>query len=375
MSKIAKKVATEVKRVPTDYIGHVGELKVAIKFLEMGCSVNSLTASDYGLDLHVQLPEQVILAKDQKKPWAMSGRAAHVQVKHSTDDNDHSIKIPTLRSWVTGSRTGIPTFLVCLFEEQARYATPWHFVEKLKEADSDATKKASKSFGKNSTLVLDEATFPYLLQLWTKYPGMMLLAKIDSWSEDSDSLGHFKALVAELCYAWAMDHRLLNDADITAVNRLMELARLAAPLVDKEADPWAFGEELLVLIEQGRNHIGKVYERRLTDFLAGYEDNLKKAKEISDADVQMRMLQELAVEKKWLGNAAENSPWPEPRYRHVYAHSTSMLGARDEALELIRELANYRTVLTEQTRADAEVLARESGQADKSETTGSGARG
>jgi hypothetical protein len=297
----------------------------------------------------------------------MSGHTAHVQVKHSTGDNDHSIKIPTLRSWVTGSRTGVPTFLVCLFGERARYATPWHFVDKLKEADSEVTKKASKSFGKNSTLVLDEATFPYLLQLWTRYPGLMLLAKIDSWPEGSDSLGKFKLLVAELCYAWAMDHRIPNDADVTAVNRLMELARLAAPLVDKGADPWAFGEELLVLIEQARDQIREVFEHRLTDFLAGYEDNLRIAKEISDADVRKRTLQELAVEKQWLSNASENSPWPEPRYRHVYANSTSMLGARDEALELIREVANYRTVLTELAPADAEMTARESGQASKSE--------
>lgn len=349
MSKSPKKRATEVGRLPADYIGNVGELKAALKFLEMGCSVNSLTASDYGLDLHVQLPERVILAKDQKQPWAMSGRTAQVQVKHSTDDNDHTIKIPTLRSWVTGSRTGIPTFLVCLFEEQSRYATPWHFVDKLKEADSDVTQKASKSFGKSSTLPLNEATFPYLLQLWTKYPGLMLLAKIDSWPQCSDSLGQFKSLVAELCYAWAMDHRLPNDADVTAVNRLMELAWSAAPLVDEDADPRAFGEELLGLIEQQRHDIKNVYKHRLTEFLTDYEKNVRQARGIPDADAGARILRELAVEKMWLRNMSEDSPWPEPKYRHVYANSTSMLGARDEALELIRELSNFRSMLMEQT--------------------------
>jgi hypothetical protein len=211
------------------------------------------------------------------------------------------------------------------------------------------------------------------LQLWTKYPGLMLLAKVDVWPAGSDSVRKLKVLVAEICYAWAMDHRLPNDADTTAANRLIELAQLAAPFIDTDADPWAFGEELLILIEQARNEINKENLRKRTDFLAGYEENFREAQGITNVCASMRTLQELAVEKKWHDNATVNNTWPEPRYRHVYANSTSMLGARDEALELIRELSIYRTVLTEQSDADGEVSARGSGQAGKSEKAGSGA--
>lgn len=367
MSNEARQVETEVKRLRTDYIGNVGEFKVALKFLEMGCSVNSLTNSDYGLDLHIQTPERVTVAKDQKKSWPMSGRTAHIQVKHSTSNDDHSIKIATLRSWVTGSRTGVPTFLVCLFEEQARFATPWHFVAKLKEWDAAAVKSASKSFGKNSTLVLNEGTFPYLLQLWTKYPGLMLRAKIDAWPAGSDSLTELRVLVAEICYAWAMDHRLPNDADNITANRLMELAGLAAPLVDADADPWTFGQEMLYLIEEARDYISNEYQRRLTDFLAGYDEKVREVEKITDNKARIKTLHELVSEKQWLSNAAENSPWPEPRYRHVYADSTSMLAARDQALELIRELCAYRTVLKESSGSEAELPSCDSGQASESE--------
>lgn len=34
----------------------IGEAKVLMDFLLMGAAVNSLTDSDYGLDLHVQVP-------------------------------------------------------------------------------------------------------------------------------------------------------------------------------------------------------------------------------------------------------------------------------------------------------------------------------
>lgn len=342
-----RKVATDVKRLPTDYIGDVGELKIALKFVEMGCSVNSLTGSDYGLDLHIQLPERAILAKKQNESWAMSGRTAHLQVKHSTGDNDPSIKIPTLRSWVTGSRTGVPTFLICLYGEHARYAAPWHFVDKLKEAESEEKLKATKSFSKKTTLDLNEATFPHLLQLWTKYPALMLMARVDSWQLYLDFDERFKALVAALCYAWAMDHRLPNDADTTAANRLMELGMLAAPLVDQDANPMGFSEDLLAHIEEGREEIRKSNERQLTEFLAEYDDNYKKAKEHADGSPDTLGFQELASEKMRLINATRNSPWPEPTYRHVYATSTSMLRAQDEVLELIADLADYRTVLME----------------------------
>lgn len=36
--------------------GHVGEASVFLKLCEWGCSANYLTQSDFGLDIHVQIP-------------------------------------------------------------------------------------------------------------------------------------------------------------------------------------------------------------------------------------------------------------------------------------------------------------------------------
>lgn len=342
-----KRLKTDVTRTPAQYIGDIGELKVVELFLRMGCSVNYLTGSDYGLDLHVQMPESPTVAATMTKSWAISGRTAHIQVKNSTSTSSPSVDVPTLRTWVTGSRTGTPTLLVCLFGTEKRFATPWHFIEKLSEVDAATKQPATKSFGKRSTLKLEEQTFSYLLQLWTRYPGLMMMARIDSWSAGKNATTQLKMLVAELCYAWAMDHRLPGDSDTVAVNRLTDLAVGLAATVSPGQDHWVFAQEILGLIEDQHEDIKTNNKGKLEQFESEYASRLANANGRNDEKDRIVAVQSLAVERQGLANAVRSSPWPEPRYRRVYATSTSHRGSADEVHSLVVQLANYRTLLTE----------------------------
>lgn len=108
--------------------GHVGEANVFLKLCEWGCSANYLTQSDFGLDIHVQIPllsvRDPLFLVDGDKPtkdgWELDNKFAHLQVKFREDgiwypdekDQEH------IAGWVSASESGIPTFVALVQEDR-----------------------------------------------------------------------------------------------------------------------------------------------------------------------------------------------------------------------------------------------------------------
>lgn len=180
-------------RLKTSYSGDVGELEIFRQFLDMGASVNVLTGSDFGWDLHVQAPLERVRI-DEIGPeggWPMSGRVAHVQVKNMTSGQDPKVKGTTVRGWVTGSIIGTPTFVVVKFPDETVYVSPTGLQSLLSNWDQkNATRlSAGKKAYKKLTLArqhshpFNQELFSWMLQLWTRHPGVLITKSfdVDSW--------------------------------------------------------------------------------------------------------------------------------------------------------------------------------------------------
>lgn len=339
------------------YRGNLGELDVTREFLHMGCAVNSLTASDAGWDLHVQVPEEVHPHEDLPTTWSLSGRTAHIQVKYTTK-GAIPVNLSTLRGWVVGSKIGVPTFLFVVFESEGtsliKYAPPWLLEErqasKQAEAsivdtevttpepseadaeecapedeidlDSKVKKKSepTRSFSLKNTLEWGPDQFGYLLQLWTRYPGFMLKAKIDSWKPGGNVALEAEKLVAKICWAWAWAHREPSSTDDEALHKMMMIALQAA----KELEPQSqhhdvTANRLINYIEDARNAL-----------IVNLEEQRDKASAAG------RIMEASNYESR-----ISRKPWPQIEFATTYAISTDEEGALNEGLALVRDIAAY----------------------------------
>lgn len=170
------------------YSGDVGEVEVLKELLLLGAAVNGLTASDYGWDLHVHAPSDVMDLDESIAPlprtWGLSGRTAHVQVKRSAKNSPPRVSVGTARGWLTGTRAGTPTFLLLVSggrtkssEPQVRYATPNDISSWLQTAEKKHGSRVDSgtyTFGSRQAKPFDRRRFAAELQLWTRYPNVML---------------------------------------------------------------------------------------------------------------------------------------------------------------------------------------------------------
>lgn len=110
------------------YIGDRDALKIAGWLVEAGCAVNSITGSDYGFDLLVQLPQSYddyVAARDQAQDtWEMSPYVVLVQAKGG--DQVHGVRLQNGR-WRYLLTAAVPTYLAAAHGDQL-----WiHPVERL----------------------------------------------------------------------------------------------------------------------------------------------------------------------------------------------------------------------------------------------------
>jgi hypothetical protein len=154
----------------------------------MGASVNSLTASDYGWDLHLHVPEEEMYFSPTAPPedsWVLSGRTAHVQVKRRSGSSSWpSLATETVRGWLTGTSTGTPTFVFIVDDTDPkvtkfRFSTPRELDLWLDHYES----MSSGTLGNKWTLPYKRHVFPRLLQLWVRYPHVMNNALIKPYLE------------------------------------------------------------------------------------------------------------------------------------------------------------------------------------------------
>ncbi|MDT0212064.1 hypothetical protein [Curtobacterium sp. BRD11] len=159
------------------YRGNVGEIEATRLLLDFGMSINSLTGSDFGWDLHAQLPVSSTfseLAPDaDAPPWELSGRAAHFQVKSLAHGSTLSLRTDTLQQWVAASRGGLPTFLLIEQRGEDENAGQWWTVSPSGLASALAGARRSARTRKI------RFTHPAVGQQFHRYA---FWARIDLWS-------------------------------------------------------------------------------------------------------------------------------------------------------------------------------------------------
>lgn len=309
------------QRKKTSYNGDMGEIEVLRKLLKMGASVNSLTGSDYGLDLHIQVPLRPMSIGDLPEQWSLSGRTAYVQVKNMTSGQSASVPPSRVRGWITGSKVGAPVFVVVIRngktwdlyspKDLQRLLDNW---QEKNEAKCKKGKLAAKTITLTSAYArkYNSAAFPGLLHLWTSYPQVLLnqYVRIEDWPyltpgklEDQD-----KGFVAQVCLAWLSAH--FPERPIPESG---QQEPLILPIIEA-----AFRELVTAETEVSSNQMAPTWDHsaQLLEFAGEVWDLLVKA-------------------------ANRLGTWPEAALATSYALATSPEAASEEAQRLVSDVMTF----------------------------------
>ncbi|MDO5645518.1 MAG: hypothetical protein Q4G21_07535 [Dermabacter sp.] len=168
------------KRSGYNVKGDKNELRITSLLLEHGFAINGLTTSDTGWDLHCHIPERLLTkaSKAGNLSWTLSGKTAHVQVKSG---DSGKLRVGTVRGWLTGSASGVPTILFGRLDNQVVFSTPdafstWLSAAEIKFKDSkDCTYKYDPTSLRNlPNYEYRKKRFPSVVHLWTQFPGLAL---------------------------------------------------------------------------------------------------------------------------------------------------------------------------------------------------------
>lgn len=306
------------------YTGDIGELEVLRELLVMGASVNTLTSSDYGWDLHVQPALEPMNANQVQDDgsWEMSGRTAHIQVKNMTSSQNPSVKGSTLRGWDYGSTVGAPTMVVVTKPSGKIYISPAGLRNCLASWNQSNARKIErgKKPAEKVTLTSNHArpfnshVFPWILHLWTRYSGVLLVRNIDvdAWPymDANARRARAYATVGLVYLAWMKSH--FPDTPIPQKGEGGDVFSLE---FSKEA--WRVVRHLHPVPEEGNAEDRALNESAL--FMAFYEETMQS-----------------------LFDAAQSiGVWPVAELTTSYAYATDAHEAAREAKQLIRDLMSY----------------------------------
>ena len=110
------------KREKSAVTGERGHLSVLIELLDTGGAINSLSFSDYGIDLHMLPPQRDHDPSDGSiTEWDVTSYPVHFQVKSTAAGKSAVVTYGQLHGWVIA---GSPTFLANWRNGTISYADP-----------------------------------------------------------------------------------------------------------------------------------------------------------------------------------------------------------------------------------------------------------
>jgi len=258
--------------------GAIGELRTIETLLSFGMSVNSLNGSDFGLDVHAQLPAGADFLEGspeaepgQPEPvWEMSNRTVHFQVKSLNAGKKLQLPLATLANWVSASRVGNPTFLVVntygsLTEEPlgSRMVTPFAMAKILRSAKAGVKSRSVRYDNHESSTAFgaDGDTRRSLwarIDLWSAAPALMsaaedLIPLYDDYRSGlyagpggvPNGIQHFDErvifLVADLAHSYLayFEPQKLNDR-----SRILEILELIGVSYARHAPLWNYDQSV-----------------------------------------------------------------------------------------------------------------------------------
>ncbi|WP_323958890.1 hypothetical protein GC088_10050 [Arthrobacter sp. JZ12] len=320
-------------RKKTAYIGDVGEVEVLRALLDTGSAVNLITGADYGWDIHVQVPRTPTSPSDYRgeAAWGMSGRSAHIQVKSKTGNLSPSVDPGTVRGWITGSKTGAPTFVVLVVPGKKLYFSPkdlqlllTRWEEKNEKKRADGKKEVeSLTLPLSSARLFASEQLSWLLHLWSKYPGIMMSSTLEDWPSLTRQALSFEIsnFIHQVVLAWLKSH--FSDIYV-GPNAKGVLKRTTGSHADNDADA-----DFIELI-QGADALG-IAE-------AGYLA-MHPGEAISQEDLEAFAWSVL----ERIANAIEKFDyrWPKAEFSTSYSSSSDIGRSREEAIDLVRDVGKF----------------------------------
>jgi hypothetical protein len=295
-------------RLKTAYVGDVGEAQVLQLLLDTGASINDLTKSDYGLDLHVQLPESVLDSKMLLRldRWQISSRFAHVQVKKKTVLGTPSASVGDFKNWTDSV---VPTFVIFVRPEGITYLNPAHIESKYRNAlNAGAVASSSLSLGGGLPLP-KERHLSELLAIWTKHHKLMRAG-----ANNGDSFDHVISipedgrkdfiraealeLVSDISLAWLQE---FDTSDVYSAEWSSDVRRFAGAAAgciigtgqEHEDECFAFEEDVIESVSTLRyanswktSRYAKIYTQS-DDARVAYDHGITAIEEICDFMVQI----------------------------------------------------------------------------------------
>ncbi|CAM4034724.1 hypothetical protein TSST111916_19070 [Tsukamurella strandjordii] len=233
------------KRTGSNVVGDLRELEVTGLLLEHGLAINALTSSDTGWDLHCHVPDDLIynasLAGTQS--WTLSGHTAHIQVKAANRDK---LRLGTVQGWITGTASGVPTFMFGTLRGNPVFCAPVDLQAWLRRARiyvSDDEKHAYTYMGRETVRQAPitihpykKARFPSVLRLWTHRPTVALAVEgLTAWvNHETDDLVGIESVVEDLANAIWADEGVNRDTESCALRTTMEQLYRAAGVDEAE---------------------------------------------------------------------------------------------------------------------------------------------
>lgn len=171
------------KRSSNQARGDLGELEVSMRLIEAGVSINTLTQSDTGWDLHLHVPEEPVDALHGAASWAMSGRVAYAQVKRRSSDTWPRVRVGTARGWITSTRAGVPSFLFMVDARNRTATTSFATAADLEKWLGEFGSAVGDEQDASTRAIVwhrfdagepEGLAFGRLLHLWTRFPNVML---------------------------------------------------------------------------------------------------------------------------------------------------------------------------------------------------------
>lgn len=217
------------RRLKTSLNGHIAESFVQLQLCVSGCSVNNITVSDYGIDLHVQIPEiedWQFGTETLNDDSLLAPLFAHIQVKYRSDGKAEIPK-SELMGWIDCSVSGLATYLFIVKGEcsdlSARYFDSNAMIARLRSS-AELTKSVTFSFDEGRPI--DNSNFIPALYMNSKYP--LLMRQINyGCLEKQDFLSSY---ISELALGYCIENDLpqfdstepFNSSAYKCVERLCE---------------------------------------------------------------------------------------------------------------------------------------------------------
>ncbi|MGA1836993.1 hypothetical protein VD659_08670 [Herbiconiux sp. 11R-BC] len=241
--------------------GQMAENEATGHLMRLGFSLNSLTGSDFGWDLHGQMPETPLVLTGMSAltaaSWELSARAVHVQVKSMRAARYPQLDRRTVSAWLQASLMGSPTFVMIVranvrdTAERHRFMTPGDLDRWLRRVRD--LRPPRQRITRDETRLLDTSQLPLVLDLWGRFPLLMHLVAdrlpIGAQNRREDVEDAITYLIAEFAHSYLARFYPHSGADTYRLTSVYD--SISSAFYAGAGDSWSWPDESTRVVHAG----------------------------------------------------------------------------------------------------------------------------